>query len=209
MDSSVVRAHQHATNTSRHTGGLAELARTGSLSRPTMAWGAPGQGWARRSARWSTAAAGPWSFSWERAGAGRPGVHPPYGGFRRRAPGSDGPGRVWTWCAPTRGTPRALGAGARSPRLPWRARGCSSRARRGFACQIPVKEDQEAGRRRRGREYSFDPASYAKRNVVERAFASYRQWRALAARHGRTRHRPRSRPPHPHHPHLAHLRDTP
>ena len=48
MDSSVVRAHQHATNTSRHTGGLAELARTGSLSRPTMAWGAPGQGRARK-----------------------------------------------------------------------------------------------------------------------------------------------------------------
>ena len=49
--------------------------------------------------------------------------------------------------------------------------------RRGFACQIPVKEDKEAARRRRGgeggREYSSGPASCTKRTVVERAFASY------------------------------------
>ena len=32
-------------------GGLAELARTGSLNRQTMAWGAPGQGRAQRSTR--------------------------------------------------------------------------------------------------------------------------------------------------------------
>ena len=68
-------------------------------------------------------------------------------------------------------------------------KGYSSRAirehcpRRGFACQIPVKEDQKAARSRRGREYSFDPASYTKRNVVERVFASYKQWRALAIRY--------------------------
>lgn len=51
--------------------------------------------------------------------------------------------------------------------------------RRGFACQIPVKEDKEAVGRGRGGEggceYSFAPASHAKRTVAERAFASYRQ----------------------------------
>lgn len=72
-------------------------------------------------------------------------------------------------------------------------KGHSSRAirehcpRRGFACQIPVKEDQKAARRRRGgeggREHSFGPASYTKRNVIEQAFASYKQWRALATRY--------------------------
>ena len=73
--------------------------------------------------------------------------------------------------------------------------------RRGFACQIPVKEDQEAARRRRGgeggREYSSGPASCTKRTVVERAFASYKQWRAPATRHGRTRPRPHNGSPHP------------
>lgn len=64
-------------------------------------------------------------------------------------------------------------------------KGHSSRARRGhcprggFGCQIPVKENQKAGRRGLGRtggsECSASPASYTKRNVVERAFASYKQ----------------------------------
>ena len=64
--------------------------------------------------------------------------------------------------------------------------------RRGFACQIPVKEDQEATRRRRGgeggREYSAGPASCTKRTVVERAFASYQAMEG-------TGHPPRTNPP--------------
>lgn len=72
-------------------------------------------------------------------------------------------------------------------------KGYSSRAnrahcrRRGIRCVIPVKADQKAARRRRGskggREHSFDAESYKGRNVVERAFASYKQWRALATRY--------------------------
>ena len=134
----------------------------------------------------------PWSLSWGRADGDAPVFIPHYGG--PRPPGPDGPGRNRTRCAPTKGHS-------------WRTRHGHC-PRRGFACQIPVKEDQEAARRRRGgeggREYSSGPASCTKRTVVERAFASYKQWRAPATRHGRTRPRPHSRPPHPDNPHPAH-----
>lgn len=105
-------------------------------------------------------------------------------------------------------TPRARGVGPAVPvvAVPRRrallARNAGHCPRRGFACRIPVTEDQESARRRRGgeggREYSFAPASCTKRTVVERAFASYKQWRAPATRHGRTRPRPHNGSPHPH-----------
>lgn len=81
------------------------------------------------------------------------------------------------------GIPGARGAGCLFPGRPERLAGHSWRARsghcprRGFSCHIPVGEDKEAVRRRRGGECSFAPASHAKRTVVERAFASHKQWR--------------------------------
>lgn len=60
-------------------------------------------------------------------------------------------------------------------------------ARRGIGCVIPVKDDQAAARKRKGsrggREFAFNADSYKGRNVVERSFCSYKQWRALATRY--------------------------
>ena len=81
-----------------------------------------------------------------------------------------------TYSSRARRGPRSTGSrGAAPPGTPRARRGhCPWR---GFACQIPVTEDQESARRRRGgeggRKYSFAPASCTKRTVVDRAFASY------------------------------------
>ena len=52
---------------------------------------------------------------------------------------------------------------------------------------IPQPADQIAHRRRRGsvggRPPKFDATTYKKRNVVERSFNDYKQWRGLATRY--------------------------
>jgi transposase len=59
--------------------------------------------------------------------------------------------------------------------------------RRGIMAVIPVKEDQKANRRSRGRRGgrppAFDPARYKERNSVERCFNKLRQFRAVATRY--------------------------
>ena len=57
---------------------------------------------------------------------------------------------------------------------------------RGIRATIPLKSDQQAGRRRRGtrgRLPGFDPESYRQRNVVERAVNKLRNTRAVATRY--------------------------
>jgi transposase len=58
---------------------------------------------------------------------------------------------------------------------------------RGIGAVIPEPDDQKAHRTRRGpaggRPVSFDQSAYRRRNVVERAFNSFKQWRGLATRH--------------------------
>lgn len=57
---------------------------------------------------------------------------------------------------------------------------------RGIRATIPLKSDQQAGRRRRGtrgRLPSFDADSYRQRNVVERAVNKLRCTRAVATRY--------------------------
>jgi putative transposase len=58
--------------------------------------------------------------------------------------------------------------------------------RRGIAHTIPERDDQKAARARRGprggRPPKFDQARYQQRNVVERGFCWFKQWRGLAAR---------------------------
>jgi len=57
---------------------------------------------------------------------------------------------------------------------------------RGIRATIPLKADQQAGRRRRGtrgRLPGFDPDSYRQRNVVERAVNKLRGTRAVATRY--------------------------
>jgi transposase len=52
---------------------------------------------------------------------------------------------------------------------------------------IPVKEDQKANRRNRGRSGgrppAFDPGWYRQRNTVERCFSKLKQFRAVATRY--------------------------
>jgi transposase len=57
---------------------------------------------------------------------------------------------------------------------------------RGIRAVIPLKSDQQAGRRRRGtrgRLPGFDPEAYRQRNVVERAVNKLRGTRAVATRY--------------------------
>lgn len=57
---------------------------------------------------------------------------------------------------------------------------------RGITAVIPERRDQQEHRRRRGsaggRPSKFDPVAYKNRNVVERSFALLKQWRGLATR---------------------------
>ena len=59
--------------------------------------------------------------------------------------------------------------------------------RRGVQSVIPERADQIANRKRRGpkggRPVSYDTETYKRRNVVERAFNVFKQWRALATRY--------------------------
>lgn len=58
---------------------------------------------------------------------------------------------------------------------------------RGVRTVIPEPDDQIANRRRRGRRggrpVSYDRDLYRNRNVVERGFNSFKQWRGLASRY--------------------------
>ncbi|GIG41958.1 hypothetical protein Cph01nite_37200 [Cellulomonas phragmiteti] len=60
-------------------------------------------------------------------------------------------------------------------------------ARRGIKAVIPQKRDEIAARKRRGRlggrAPHLDAEVYKNRNVVERAFALAKQWRAIATRY--------------------------
>ena len=58
---------------------------------------------------------------------------------------------------------------------------------RGIQAVIPERADQIANRKRRGsrggRPVSYDSEAYKRRNVVERSFNVFKQWRALATRY--------------------------
>lgn len=61
---------------------------------------------------------------------------------------------------------------------------------RGIKVTIPEREDQKAGRLRRGstggRPRNFDAGAYKGRNVVERCFNKLKQWRGIATRYDKT-----------------------
>jgi transposase len=58
---------------------------------------------------------------------------------------------------------------------------------RGITAVIAEPDDQKANRRRRGRSggrpLAFDTETYKGRNVVERSFNLFKQWRAIATRY--------------------------
>ncbi len=59
--------------------------------------------------------------------------------------------------------------------------------RRGIQAVIPERSDQVANRKRRGskggRPVGLDKEAYKRRNVVERSFNVFKQWRGLATRY--------------------------
>jgi transposase len=59
--------------------------------------------------------------------------------------------------------------------------------RRGIGAVIPEPADQKAHRKRRGarggRPVAFDKTAYRGRNVIERAFNGFKNWRGLATRY--------------------------
>jgi len=59
--------------------------------------------------------------------------------------------------------------------------------RRGVRHLIPERDDQIAGRKKKGRSGGrpvvFDKAAYARRNVVERCILRLKQWRRVATRY--------------------------
>ncbi|MGW5335858.1 IS5 family transposase [Streptomyces bauhiniae] len=63
--------------------------------------------------------------------------------------------------------------------------------KRGIPHTIPERVDQASGRNRRGsrggRPPGFDRTTYRRRNVVERCFGRLKQWRGLATRYDKTR----------------------
>ena len=75
-------------------------------------------------------------------------------------------------------------------------KGYSSRAnrdylrRRGIRATIPERRDQQANRQRRGsaggRPPAFDKTIYKRRNIVERCFNRFKQYRAIATRYDKT-----------------------
>lgn len=58
---------------------------------------------------------------------------------------------------------------------------------RGIQAVIPERSDQQANRKRRGskggRPVGLDKEAYKRRNVVERSFNIFKQWRGLATRY--------------------------
>ena len=72
-------------------------------------------------------------------------------------------------------------------------KGCSNRAylrRRGIRATIPERADQQANRARRGstggRPPAFDPVTYKRRNVLQRCFNRFKQYRTIATRYDKT-----------------------
>lgn len=61
---------------------------------------------------------------------------------------------------------------------------------RGINATIPQRRDQQVNRRRRGaaggRPPAFDPIAYRRRNIVERCFNRFKQYRAIATRYDKT-----------------------
>jgi transposase len=61
---------------------------------------------------------------------------------------------------------------------------------RGIKVTIPERDDQKAGRARRGsaggRPRTFDTTAYKGRNVVERCFNKLKNWRGIATRYDKT-----------------------
>ncbi|MFH5823459.1 IS5 family transposase [Georgenia sp. AZ-5] len=174
VDSTINRAHQHATNLPRDTGGAVELHETRRGEPLDHAIGRSRGGLSTKIHHVCDGNMRPLVMV---LGPGQGGDSPMFEHLMNsvRVPRL-GPGRART-------TPvRALADKAYSSR--------ANRAllrRRGIQAVIPERSDQIANRKRRGskggRPVTYDEEAYKRRNVVERSFNVFKQWRALATRY--------------------------
>ncbi len=176
MDSTISRAHQHATNTRRPEECRAAARGQGLDSRREPAGHAIGRSRGGLTTKIHHAV----------DGQGRPlavAVTPGQAHDGRSLPLPLGDLRVSKAGA---GRPRT------TPTMLLGDKAYSSRAirgvlkARGITAVIPERRDQQAHRRHRGsaggRPPKLDPVAYKNRNVVERPFALLKQWRGLATR---------------------------
>ena len=175
VDSSIVRAHQHAAGARRRGARLNHKSRP--RSRPEQALGRSRGGWSTK-------------IHLAVEGGGRPLALHLNGGHTSDTTQLE---RVLAKVS----VPRAGPGRPRSrPARVIADKGYSSRAnrrllrRRGIGAVIPERDDQLANRRRRGRRggrpYGFDAEAYRDRNLVERGFNPFKQWRGLATRYDKT-----------------------
>ncbi|MFH8738489.1 IS5 family transposase [Streptomyces sp. NPDC017964] len=111
-------------------------------------------------------------------------------------PGQAGDAPAFEQVMATIRVPRPLGRPRVRPAMVLADKAYSSRAirdhlrRRGIRAVIPQPSDQIANRKRRGRHGGrppgFDKAAYRQRNTVERCFNKLKQWRGLATRYDKT-----------------------
>ena len=91
-----------------------------------------------------------------------------------------------------KGRPRTRPGAAMGDKAYFSAANRAYLRKRGIKAVIPVKEDQKAHRRNRGRAGGrppgFDAGRYKKRNSVERCFGKLKQFRAVATRYDKREH---------------------
>ncbi|WP_433613769.1 IS5 family transposase [Prescottella agglutinans] len=174
VDSTIARAHQHATNITRHTQGAGSNYTNPRIEPPDHAIGRSRGGLSTK-------------------------IHHLVDGHGLPlvvlvAPGQSGDSPAFPHLLDHLKVPRVGGGLPRT--RPDRVRGdkaYSSRShrellrRRGISAVIAEPDDQAGHRRRRGsrggRPPAFDKADYRGRNVVERRFCHLKQWRGIATRY--------------------------
>ncbi|WP_217496576.1 IS5 family transposase [Glutamicibacter creatinolyticus] len=173
VDSTINRAHQHATNLPRHTGGSSSYKNL--LTEPEDH-----------------------AIGRSRGGLSTK-IHALVDGNRRPlvlllGPGQSGDAPMFQNLLDSLKVQKpGPGAARKRPVRAMADKAYSSKAirhylrARGIQCVIPEREDQKANRLRRGsaggRPVTYDKEAYKRRNVVECSFNTLKQWRSLATRY--------------------------
>lgn len=181
VDSTINRAHQHATNT----------ARPPSEARPVARW-------SESDTNMSTAEPAGHGIGRSRGGLTTK-VHHAVDGHGRPlaiviSPGQSHDGQTLPLILndirvprPGRGRPRTRPAALLGDKAYSSKQTRAVLSARGIRAVIPERADQEANRERKGRNggrpHSLDSETYKRRNVVERSFNVLKQWRGLATRY--------------------------
>lgn len=173
VDSTIARAHQHATNTKRLTGGLDHITRILASNRLITRSVALGVVCRRRSISSAMATASRWPALLTVGQAGDWPMFLPLMSHLRVARAIGRPRtRPVALCGDKAYSSRAIGGYLRA---------------RGIWAMIPEPKDQQGHRKQRGshggRPMRWDEIDYRNRNVIERCYCHITQWRGLATRY--------------------------